>query len=230
MVSAHADAIELGHIRRAIAEDIADDSHGTFGRINISITNHEFFEDVILNGAAQLLGRYSLLLRCDNIERHDREHRAVHGHRYRHLTERNLVEQNLHVEDRVNRHACLAHIPGYALVIGVVSSVRGKIERDRKALLSCGQVPAVKRVGLFGGGEARVLPNGPGSRDIHRAVRSARIGRNSCGILKMFESLEVLARIETLHRDVLGREPCTILLCLALSRSRAFHLGLQFDL
>ena len=60
VVSAHADAIELGHICRAIAEDIADDPHGAFGRIDISVANHEFFEDVILNRTAQLLGRYSL--------------------------------------------------------------------------------------------------------------------------------------------------------------------------
>ena len=148
------------------------------------------------------------------------KHGAVHGHRHRHLAKRNLVEQNLHVEDRVDRHASLAHISGDALVIGVVSPVRGKIEGDRKAFLPGGQVPAVKRVGLFRGRETGVLPNRPGPHDIHRAVRPAQVGRNPRRILKMLESFEILARIETLDRDVLRREPLTASLAL-LARSTA---------
>ena len=74
-----------------------------------------------------------------------------------------LVEENLHVEDGVDGHACLAHIAGHALVVGVVAAVRGKIECDGKPFLSGGQVAAVEGIGLLRGGEARVLPNGPGA-------------------------------------------------------------------
>ena len=131
MVSAHTDAVELRHFLRAVAENVADDPHGTIGRINIGIADHEFFQDVVLNGAAQLLRFHSLLFGGHNVKRHDWEHGAVHGHRHRHLAKRNLVEQNLHIEDRVDCHASLADIAGHALVVGVVSSMRGQIERNR---------------------------------------------------------------------------------------------------
>src|SRR5271157_4976751 len=71
-----------------------------------------------------------MLFRGNDIKRHDRQHGAVHGHGYGHLPERNLVEQNLHVENRVNGHASLAYIARNALVIGIVSPVRGKIKGD----------------------------------------------------------------------------------------------------
>ena len=74
-------------------------------------------------------GRDALFLRGNNVERHDRQHRAVHGHRHRHVIERNAVEQNLHVEHGVDGNACLAHVSGHALVIGIVAAVRGEIER-----------------------------------------------------------------------------------------------------
>ena len=122
-------------------------------------------------------------------------------------SKRNLVEQNLHVEDRVDRHASLAHISGHALVIGVVAAMRGQIERDRKTLLPSGQIAAVESVGLFRGREPRVLPDRPRLHDIHRAVRPAQKGRNPGGVFKMLEPLQVFAGIGALDRNVLGREP-----------------------
>ena len=104
------------------------------GRIDIGVAHHEFFQDVVLNGSAQLLRRHALLFGRDNVERHDRQHRAIHGHRHRHVIERNLVEQDLHVEDRIDGHAGLADVAGHALVVGVVAAMRGEIEGDREAL------------------------------------------------------------------------------------------------
>ena len=124
-----------------------------------------------------------------------------------------LVEQDLHVEDRIDGHAGLAHIAGYALVVGVVSAMRGQIEGDRKSALPGGEIAAIKRVRFFRGGEARVLPNRPGLHDIHGAVRAAQIGRNSGGILQMLESFKVLARIEAFDGNVLRREPLASLSC-----------------
>ena len=47
-----------------------------------------------------LLGRHALLFAGDDEERQHRQHRAVHGHRHRHLIERDAVEQRAHVVDR----------------------------------------------------------------------------------------------------------------------------------
>jgi hypothetical protein len=50
--------------------------------------------------------------RRDDVAGQDRQHRAVHGHRHRHLVERDAVEQDLHVLDRVDRDAGLADVAG----------------------------------------------------------------------------------------------------------------------
>ena len=218
--------LNFGILRCAVAEDVADDPHGSFGRIDIGIADHELFENVVLNGAAQLFGLNSLLFGGNNIERHDGQHGAIHGHRHRHLIQRNMVEQDLHVEDRIDGHARLAHISGHALVVGVVSAVRGKIERNRESPLAGGEVAAVKRVGLFRGGEARVLPNRPGLHHIHRAVRPAQIRRDSRGVLEMLEAFKILSRIEALDRNVFRGEPFIALSC----ASAAVDRGLVVDL
>ena len=155
VVAADRDAVELRHLRRAVAEDVADDLHRRRRRIDIGIADHELFQNVVLNGPAQLLRGNALLLRRHNVERHDRQHRAVHGHRDRHLVQRNLVEENLHVLDRIDGHAGLAHVAHHALVVGIVAAMRRQIEGDRQPFLSRGQVAPVEGVRFLGGREAR---------------------------------------------------------------------------
>ena len=43
MVTGNGDTVELRHIVGGIFENITDDTHGHGRRINVSITNHEFF-------------------------------------------------------------------------------------------------------------------------------------------------------------------------------------------
>ena len=61
-------------------------------------------------------------------------------------SKRDLIEENLHVENGIDGHARFAHVSRHALVIGVVAAMRGEIEGDRKTVLSGGQVAAIKRV------------------------------------------------------------------------------------
>src|SRR5579863_92976 len=80
VVAAYADAVEFRHPGGAITEDVADDSHGAVGRVDIGIADHELFQNVVLDGPAQLFRRYALLFGGNDIERHDGQHGAVHGH------------------------------------------------------------------------------------------------------------------------------------------------------
>jgi len=93
------------------------------------------------------LGRHTIWLR--------REHRAVHGHRHRHLVQRDAVEQLPHVQDGVDGHAGHADVTGHARVVGVVAAVGGQVEGDRQALLAGREVAAVEGVRLLGGGETK---------------------------------------------------------------------------
>ena len=48
-----------------------------------------------------------LLLGCHDVHRHDWDHGPVHGHGHRHLVQRNVIEQYLHVLHGVNGDLCL---------------------------------------------------------------------------------------------------------------------------
>ena len=57
--------------------------------------------------------------------------------------------------------------------------MRGQIERHRKALLPGREIAPVERVRFLGGGEARVLADGPRLQRVHGGVRAAQERRNA---------------------------------------------------
>ena len=100
-------------------------------------------------------GRHALFLGRDDVEREDRQHRAVHGHRHAHLVERDAGEQRAHVVDGIDGDARHAHIARDARMVGIVAAMGGEIEGDREALLPGREVAAVEGVRILGRGEAR---------------------------------------------------------------------------
>ena len=62
-------------------------------------------------------------------------------------------------------------------MIAVVAAVGGEIESDGEALLTGGEIAPVEGVGIFGGGEAGILPDRPGLRCVHRGVGAAKVRR-----------------------------------------------------
>ena len=139
--------IELRHMRRGVGKNIGDDAQRRLRRIDIGVAHHELFEDVVLDRAGEFFRRHALLLGGDDIERKHRQHGAVHGHRHRHLIERNAGEQRAHVVDRVDGDARHADVAGNARMIAVVAAMGGEIEGDRKTLLAGGEIAPVEGVG-----------------------------------------------------------------------------------
>jgi hypothetical protein len=174
VVAGDRDRVELRHLAAGVAEDVRDDPHRGFGRIDVGVADHELLEDVVLDGPVQQLAVDALLLARDDEEGQDRDHRAVHRHRHRHLVERDAVEQDLHVLDRVDGDARLADIAHHARVVAVIAAVGGQVEGDRQALLPGGEVAAVEGVRFLGGGEAGVLPDRPG-RPAYMLARTPRV-------------------------------------------------------
>ena len=186
VVAGDRDGVELRHLGAGVAEDVGDDPHRRLGRVDVGVAHHELFEDVVLDGAGQLLRRHPLLLGGHHIQRQDRQHGAVHRHRHRHRRQVDPVEQLPHVEDGIDCHTGHSDVTLHAGMVGVVAAVGGQVECHRQALLAGGQVAAVKRVGLRGGGEPGVLADGPRLVDIHRRIRAraqtaARPGNCSAG-------------------------------------------------
>ena len=86
VIAGHRDRIESRHVLRRVGDDVGDDPHRRFGRIDEGVADHELLEDVVLDGPAQLALRRALFLRRDDVERHDRQHGAVHRHRHAHAS------------------------------------------------------------------------------------------------------------------------------------------------
>ena len=150
---------------------------------------------------------HALLLGRHHVAGQDRQHRAVHRHGHAHLVQRDAVEQDLHVLDRVDGHAGLADVAGDARMVAVVAAVRGQVEGHADALPAGGQRLAVEGIAFLGGGEARVLADGPRPHRVHRGLRAAHEGRESGQRVGVRQALQVGRGVQRLDVDALGRDP-----------------------
>ena len=207
VVAGNRDRVEPGHLRRGVADDVGDDPHRRLGRIDVGVADHELLENVVLDRPRQDGAGMALLLARDDEAGEDRDHRAVHGHRHRHLVQRDAVEQDLHVLDAVDGNPRLAHVAFDPRMIAVIAPVRREIERDRHALLPGGEIAAVERVRFLGRRKARILPDRPRAARIHRRARAAGEGRDAGQAAHVIEVLGVCRGIKRLDLDAFQRVP-----------------------
>ena len=130
-------------------------------------------EYVILDCAGQLLGSDTLLSTDGDIHSQQHSRRRVDRHRGRDFVERDRVEQDFHVGQRVDRHADLADLTGCQGVIAVVADLRRQVESHAQTGLPVFEQEAITLVGLFGGGESGILAHGPETRAIHARLYAA---------------------------------------------------------
>ena len=117
VVAGDRDGVEPRHVLGGVADDVGHDPHARLGRVDVGVADHELLEDVVLDGAAELvLGDALLLTRHDEAGQH-REHGPVHGHRHGHLLEGDPVEEDLHVLHGVDRHPGLPDVADHAWVV-----------------------------------------------------------------------------------------------------------------
>ena len=211
VISGDADAVEFRHFARCIAEYIGNDAHGSFRRIDIGVTHHVFFEDVVLDGAIEQFWLHALFFRGNYVKGHDRDHCSIHGHGDAHLIQRDFVEENLHIQNAVHGHTGFAHITDYAGMIGIISTMRGQVKGNGKPFLPHRQVAAIKGVGFFRGGKARVLTDGPGTLHVHAGVRPSEIGGYPAHIIQMFQVLQVTFPVQGLHLKLFVCMPVTFI-------------------
>ncbi len=146
MVAGNRNRVELRHVLRSVLEDIGDNTHREFRWIDIGVTHHELLKDVVLNRTGHLFELGTLFETRVDIESKHGKHGTVHGHRHRHLVQGDTVEKHLHILDRANRHTGLTYVAYNTLVVGIVTTVCGKVECNRKPFLAGSQVTAVERV------------------------------------------------------------------------------------
>ena len=207
VVAGDGDRVEPRHVLGGVAEDVGDDPHARRRRVDVGVADHELLEDVVLDGPAELLRLDALLLGRGDVERHHRQHGAVHGHADAHLVERDAVEERARVVDRVDGHAGHADVAADPRVVGVVAAVGGQVEGDAEALLAGGEVAPVERVGLLGGREPGVLADGPRLGRVHRRVRAAQERAEPRPRVERVEALEVLGAVDREDLDALRAVP-----------------------
>ena len=97
VVTGNGNGVELRHVVGGVFENVADDTHGHIRRIDVGVTNHEFLQNIVLNGTGHDLLIYALFFTGYDEEGQDRKYGAVHGHGYGHLVQGNTGEQDVHI-------------------------------------------------------------------------------------------------------------------------------------
>ena len=203
VVAGDGNAVELRHVLGGILENITDDAHGHFRRINISIPHHKFLQNIVLDSTGHNLLIHTLFLAGQDVESQNRQHRTVHGHGYGHLVKRYAAEQDAHVQDGVNGNPCLAYIAQHPGIIRVIAPVGRQVKGDGQALLTGSQVAAVKGIGFLRRGKACILPYCPGTEHIHGRVRTSQAGRYAAGKIQMVHVIVFIVVIYRLDRNML---------------------------
>jgi hypothetical protein len=120
------------------------------------------------------------------------------------VMETDLIKEHAHVVNTVNRHTRHADITWHARVITVIAPVRGEIEGNGKTLLSCGEIAAVKGIGVFSRRKACILPNSPRALHIHGRVGAANVRREAGMRIEIIEARYVRRIIGGFDVDAFG--------------------------
>ena len=207
MIARNRNGVELRHVLGAIGNDIANDAHARNRWINVGITHHKFFQNVVLNRSRKRFRTDALLFRSHDIARKHRQYRSVHRHGYRYFVQRNAVEQDLHILNRIDSNTRLAHITCYSWVIGVVSSVGCEIKGNRDTLATRRQCLAIEGITLFRRRKPGILTNSPPPTSVHSRLRSSNIGTEPRHSVRVRKLSRVLSGVKHLHWNIFRRKP-----------------------
>ena len=155
--------------------------------------------------AAQFLGRHALFLADQLVEQQQDRGGRVDRHRGGDAVERDLVEADPHVLDRVDRHPGPPHLAEAERVVGVATQLGRQVEGHREAGRAVLDQVAVALVGVLRRGEARVLAHRPEPVAVHPLVDAAGEGRRAglteplleagCDVALVIESVDLDAGI-----------------------------------
>ena len=204
MIARDGNGVPLRHVLRAVCEDVGDEAHGRARREDICAASRILLEDVILDRARELVGGHTLLLCHSDVHRQEHGSRGVDRHGRRDLAEIDLVEEGLHVSERIDRHADLADLAFGNRIVGVVANLRRQIEGARETRRARRDQHAVALVGLFSRGEAGVHTHRPEAAAIHRRLHATRVGElaRNAEIFGIISAFDVERRVETLLGNV----------------------------
>ena len=114
---------------------------------------------------------------CDGYVKAEKDRGSgVYGHGSGNFFERDAVEKNFHVVERIDGDADFADFAGGEGMVGVHADLGGEIERYGKAGLAFAEEIAIALVGFVGAAEAGVLAHGPEAAAVHVRIDAAGVG------------------------------------------------------
>ena len=201
------DRVPGGDALGAVGEEIGRQPHRGPRREDVIAARDVLLEDVVLHGPAQRRRVDALLLGDELVEEQEQRRRRVDRHRRRDLVERDPVEQDLHVGERVDRDAGAADLALGPRVVRVEPELGRQVEGDREPGLPPLEQVAVARVRLLGRGEPGVLADRPRPSAVHVAVDPARVRRHSRRLGRRRSVLGAVDRLDLDARLGLGAGP-----------------------
>src|SRR5450759_2625107 len=158
----------------AVSEEIGDESHRRLRRKDVRPPCRVLLEDVVLHRARDLFRRAALLLGHELVQQQQHRGGGVDGHRGRHLFERDVLEQDLHVLERVDRDADLADLAIRHRVVRVVADLRRQVEGYGESGLALLEQEPVPLVRFRRRAEPGVLAHRPQAAAVHVLVNATR--------------------------------------------------------
>ena len=188
--------------------------HRRLGREDVFLLRDELLEDVVLGGAAQLVGAHALLFGGGDVHGPDDGRGRVDGHAGGDLVERDAIQQDFHVLERRDRHAALAELAQRFGGVGVVAHQRGQVEGDGQAGLPLLEQVLEARVRLLGGAEAGEHAHRPQFAAVQRRVDAARVGifAGQAQVFSVIQICHIQGGVQAVDR--LGRGGDELLLAL----------------
>ncbi len=174
VVAGDRDGVPARHRLPAVREDVRDQPHRRPRREDVGAARDVLLEDVVLGGARQRRRAHALAAGDGDVQGEEDRRGGVDRHRRGHAVERDALEQVLHVLQRGDGHADLAHLAARDRRVRIVTHLCGQVEGDRETGLSLVEQEAVTLVGLRGRAEARILAHRPQPRAIATRVDAAR--------------------------------------------------------
>ena len=194
---------QLGQVGRAVGERVDDEAHGGPRRVDVGPPGDVLLQDVVLDGAADLLARHALLLGHQLVEEQQDGAGGVDRHGRRDLVHREVGHEETHVGQRVDGDADLAHLALGPGVVGVVAHLGRQVEGAREPGLAGVEEELEALVGLLGRAEAGVLAHGPQLRAVHLGVDAPGVGEGPrlAQLRVGSQPVEVLRPVDGLDRD-----------------------------
>ena len=128
VVTGNGDGVPFRNVFGAILKNVGDQTHGRFRRENVGAAGSVFFQNIVLNGAAQCVGRNALFLGNGDVHAEQYGSRSVDGHGSGNFVQSDLVKQDFHISQGVDSYAYFTNFAFGHRIGGVITNLGRQVE------------------------------------------------------------------------------------------------------